>query len=149
MQEKRIAMLQLLGMKKKSGRKIRHIRKKLVLNLNIINLLVTFSLIQTIKGKLVKKRLRPGTTLRNFLGVTNICLIILKRNEAFDERVKCYLFGFFTIKANRGCLYLSKDSPVNCSENCYNSSQAILFFIRKILKNESVLMNRREKILCI
>lgn len=50
-------------------------RKSLHPNLNIINLFVTFLPTPKIKEKVVKKRLKPGMKLENFLEAINIRLI--------------------------------------------------------------------------
>ena len=66
----------MLGMRKKNERKTPHTRKTLHLNLNTINLFVTFLLTRKITGKAVKKQLKPGIKSRNFLEATNMNLII-------------------------------------------------------------------------
>ncbi|OHY73452.1 hypothetical protein BCV52_26605 [Priestia aryabhattai] len=63
-------------MRKNSERKIPHARKKLLLNLNTINSFKTFMLTRKIKGKVVKKRLKPGILSRKFLEAINTSLII-------------------------------------------------------------------------
>jgi hypothetical protein len=66
----------MLGIRKKNERKTPHTRKTLHLNSNTINSFVTFLQIRKIKGRVVKKRLKPGTKSRNFLEAINMNLII-------------------------------------------------------------------------
>lgn len=62
--------------KEEEKRKTHCTRKKLLLNLNIINLFVIFLPTLVIKGKVVRKQLKHGTTSKNSPEVINIGLII-------------------------------------------------------------------------
>ena len=77
----------MLGMRKKNERKTLRTRKKSHLNLSIINLSVTFLLIRIIKEKAVKKRLKPGIKLRDFLEATSISQKIIRFISQYKKEV--------------------------------------------------------------